>query len=116
MPSKELLRAPLDLTGARLATPPVPSGSEYACRIVLEGTFSLAPPGTSSSSDGGTTFDAVYRRDESGAITGEPHGYLRWQPAPPVLESEDPGRARYVFLVPREWGLDGQSVTVGPRH
>ena len=102
MPDSELASFRFRPDGDRVLTPPLDS-SRFAYRIVLEGVIRFA--------HSGLEFDAVNRSGTGGPFS-ERHQYLQWSPLAPVLEREDPYRHRYVFRVPPEWDLRGDSVGV----
>src|ERR1051326_8665773 len=105
MPDNTLASSPLSLSGDRLLTPALPDTAQNVYRIVLEGVL--------HNRYNDTEFDALYRCGERGAGDAAlPHDYLQWTPQRPPLEQADPIRHRYVFRVPAEWKLNGQSVGV----
>jgi hypothetical protein len=99
----EIASTPLPPTGDRVLTPALGDLDRYRYRVVLEGVFRFAYSGA--------RFDALYKMGPDGAFT-QRHRYLVWSPRAPALESEDPVRHRYVFRIPAEWRLQGQSVGV----
>jgi hypothetical protein len=105
----EIASTALPPTGDWVLTPELGDVGRFRYRVVLEGVFRFAYSGA--------RFDAVYKAGPDGAFT-QPHRYLAWRqggdrrPRAPALESEDPVRHRYVFRIPNEWRLQGQSVGV----
>jgi hypothetical protein len=98
MPETEVATA-LVTAGGQVLTPALDQ-SRFGYRIVLRGLARFAYTGEE--------FDAVHRTGDP-----EPHDYLAWTPAPPVLVAQDRFLHHYIFEVPREWSLKGQSVGVG---
>jgi hypothetical protein len=99
MPDTELASIALRPDGETLLTPPLGEGGEH--RVVLEGVCRFTY--------NGEEFDAVYRSGSAGEFTRR-HDFLRWNPRPLPIESEDPVHHRYVFRVPPEWNTPGKSV------
>jgi len=91
--------------GVPASTPPI-DGAQYSdYSITLEGAFDFTEVG-------GQSFDAVYRFREDGTILGK-HNFLSWMPRQPILQTEDVAGHRYVFRVPQNWDMNGQSLEVG---
>ncbi|MCS6860232.1 MAG: hypothetical protein NZT92_07930 [Abditibacteriales bacterium] len=101
MPDTELSSSLLQPDGVRIATPTLKEMTRFGYRIVLQGVFRC--------SYNGRLFDPLYLLDENGKPEKR-HPYLQWTPQPPMLESEDPARHRYVFRIPSEW--EGKAVGV----
>lgn len=101
MPDTELSSALLQPDGVRIATPTLTEMTRFGYRVVLQGVFRC--------SYNGRRFDPLYLLDENGKPQKR-HNYLQWTPQPPILESADPVRRRYVFRIPSTW--EGKSVGV----
>jgi hypothetical protein len=101
MPDTELSSSLLQPDGVRIATPILKEMGRFGYRVVLQGVWRC--------DYNGRLFDPLYRLDENGKAE-QRHNYLQWTPQPPMLESEDPARHRYVFRIPPEW--EGKSVGV----
>src|SRR5690242_13422857 len=105
MPENELASIALQPTGETFLTPPLHELAQNDYRITLEGVFTF--------SHSGMEFDPVYKRGPNGQFD-QPHNYLQWTPRTPPLDEQlsDPIHHRYVFRIPKEWGLEGRSVGV----
>src|SRR5690349_2068418 len=104
MPDTELASITLRPTGETVVTPVLTDVGTRDYRIILEGTLRFAYDGEE--------FDALYRSGPSGDFTRR-HDFIRWAPRPLPVENQDPVHHRYVFRVPWEWHMEGQSVGVG---
>lgn len=101
----ELIHAKILPTGEKVATPPLDDAALTDYRFVLEGSFRFAY------SD--EIIDAAYRFRPDGSREPVRHNLIAWSPRTPLLDKEDVAGHRYVFRVPANWSMDGQSLTVG---
>jgi hypothetical protein len=90
--------------GARVVTPTIDSGSYSDYLVVLEGSFHFEHTGE--------VIDAVYRFRKDGTPLRK-HSLLAWRPRTPPVVSEDSFGHRYVFRLPENWSMEGQSFTLG---
>lgn len=101
MPENILATTNLLPTGEVVITPPFADFHANTYRIVIEGLFHFRE----------IPFDALYVFGPDGTVLRQ-HEYLRWKPQMPRLVEEDRTAHRYVFEIPADWKMDGQSIGV----
>jgi hypothetical protein len=101
MPENILAATNLLPSGEVVLTPPLTDFHANTYRIVIEGLFHFRE----------IPFDALYVFGPDGTMLRQ-HEYLRWTPQMPPPVEKDILTHRYVFEVPADWKMDGQSVGI----